>query len=276
MTGEAAPALRREGVSFLTSSRWAPGADAYGALAFIYGTVVASVLALLLAVPVSVGIALFLTEVAPRRLRRLVTSVVDILAAVPSVVFGLWGAIVLAPWIVGLYNGVARLVRRIPVLSAVFGPASTGKSLLTAGIILALMITPIITSVAREVFATTPSGQKEGALALGATRWEMIRATVLPHSRSGVVAAVMLGLGRAMGETIAIALVIGASPRITANLFSAADALPAVIANQFGEAGGVHRSALIALGVLLFAITVAVNMAARVVAGSRAVTARRP
>ena len=263
MTGQALPAIREEGIGFLTSSRWAPNELIFGALAFIYGTLVVSAVALTLAVPVSIGIALFLTEIAPRRLRRLVSSLVDLLAAIPSVVYGLWGILVLAPALGRPYRSIADAVEPIPVLSTLFGGTPNGKSYFTAGLILALMVTPIITSITREVFATVPPGQKEAALALGATRWEMIRGAVFPHSRNGVVGAVMLGLGRAMGETIAVALVIGSSPQITARLLASGDALAAVIVNQFGEAGGVYRSALVALGVLLFAMTIVVNMGAK-------------
>ncbi len=267
MGQKAWPALRHQGLSFVTSSRWAPNVDVFGALAFVAGTLIVSLVALVFAVPVSVGIALFLSELAPRRLRRWVIYLVDLLAAVPSVVFGLWGLLVLAPHIVGLYETVGGWLEPVPVLGTVFGPPYNGRSLFTAGLILALMITPIITSITREVFDTVPAGQKEAAFALSATRWEMIRGAIFPHSRSGVIGAVMLGLGRAMGETIAAALVIGSSPQLTARLFGSGDAMAAVIANQFGEAGGLHRSALIGLGVVLFAMTIVVNVIARTIAG---------
>lgn len=273
MLNEAWPALRESGWKLVTSKRWVPndpdGAGPlkpeFGALAFVYGTVVASTVALVLAVPVSIGIALFTTEVAHRRVRALVTSVIDLLAAVPSVVYGLWGVAVMAPNMAGFYERVADLVDPIPGLRALFGHDAAGRSIMTAGIILAIMITPIITSITREVLATVPEGEKNAALALGATRWEMIRAAVLPHSFGGIVGAVMLGLGRAMGETIAVALVIGSSPQITANLFKAGYALPAVIVDLFGEASGTFRSALVALGMLLFLLTVVVSSAARAI-----------
>ena len=272
-TRDALPAFRAEGIGFVTSSRWAPPANVFGALPFLYGTLLVSAVALAFSVPVSVGIALFVTHVAPPRLRRLVVGLIDVLAAIPSVVFGLWGILVLAPAITGFYDVVSRATSGIPALGTVFAGPSSGKSFLTAGLILALMITPIVTALARSVFAAVPEGQVEGAYALGATRWETIRATVLPHSRAGLVGAVMLGLGRAMGETIATALVIGASPQITARLFQPGDAMAAVIANQFGEAGGLHRSALIGLGVLLFAVTIVVNGIARAVTRPRVVVA---
>ncbi len=218
-----------------------------------------------IAVPISVGIALFVTEVAPKRLRTVVVSVMDLLAGIPSVVFGLWGILVLAPNIAGLYNSFSNAVNPIPVVSMLFNGTQTGRSFFTAGLILAVMITPIITSVTREVFTTVPRNDKDGALALGATRWEMIKGVVLPHSVAGMVGASMLGLGRAMGETIAVALVVGATPQVTANLFSTGDTMPSVIAFQFGEAAGTHRAALIALGVGLFAMTIVVNVTARMI-----------
>lgn len=270
---EAWPALRTSGLDFLTSKDWVandpdgpgPRTAEFGALAFVYGTVVVSLVALVLAVPVSIGIALFTTEVAPRRLRSFVTVTMDLLAAIPSVVFGLWGIIVFAPAVTGVYERVASAARGIPVLDTLFGPVVRGRSFMTAGIILAVMITPIITSLTREVFDTVPRAEKDAALALGATRWEMVKGAVFPHSLGGMVGAVMLGLGRAMGETIAVALTIGSSNQIVADLFASGDALPARIVNEFGEASGDHRAALVALGVLLFAITVVVNLAARAV-----------
>lgn len=265
MTQKAWPALRAEGLGFLTSARWAPVSEAFGALAFVTGTLVVSALAIALAVPVSIGIALFLSELAPRWLRQPVIYLVDLLAAIPSVVFGLWGLLVVAPNISGFYGRVSDLVEPIPVLGWLFGGPVNGRSLFTAGMILAMMITPIVTSITREVFETVPRGQKEAAWALGSTRWEMVRGVIFPHSRDGMIGAVMLGLGRAMGETIAAALVIGSTPQLTARLFSSGDAMPAVIVNQFGEAGGLHRSALIGLGLVLFAMTIVVNLAARAV-----------
>jgi phosphate transport system permease protein len=274
MVSQAWPAFKEGGLDFLTSKRWVPndpdGPDGplgpqFGGLAFLYGTVVTSVVALVLAVPVSIGIALFTTEVVPKRLRSSVVTVVDLLAAIPSVVYGLWGIAVLAPNIVDVYDRVADAVASVPGLSVVFGQGGTGRSFMTAGIILAIMITPIITSVTREVLATVPDGEKAAALALGATRWEMIRGAVLPHSFGGIVGAVMLGLGRAMGETIAVALVIGSSTQVVGNLFASGNAIPAVIANSFGEASGTYRAALVGLGVILFAMTIVVNVSARLV-----------
>ena len=216
-----------------------------------------------MAVPVSIGIALLLTEVVPYRWSRPIVYVIDLLAVVPSVVWGLWGILVFAPWIAKIYASIASGVNGIPVLGSLFGPPTSGASFFTAGIILAFMITPIVTSLSREVIATVPAIDREGAYALGATRWEMIRGAVWPHSQGGVVGAVLLGLGRAMGETIAAALVIGSSATITSHLFAPGYSLPAVIANQFGEATGVFRAALFGIGVLLFVITIIINLVAR-------------
>ena len=263
---EAMPAFREEGVGFLTSKVWNPAAGQFGALAFIYGTLVASAIALVIAVPISFGLALFITEIAPKQLRTPVVYIMDLLAAVPSVVYGLWGIAVFGREIAKVYDDVSRTFDGIPVLGNVLHGAN-GRSFMTAGIILAIMITPIVTSISREVFATVPRDQKEAAWGLGATRFEMIRGAILPYSRNGLVGAVMLGLGRAMGETIAVALVIGSVPSIRASLFESGDAMAAVVANQFGEATGTHRAALIGLGVVLFVMTVIVNVLARKVAG---------
>lgn len=237
MTSRALPVLSEMGLGFFTSTRWSAPENLFGALPFIWGTLYTAAIALAIAVPVSLGVALFVTQVAPRWLKKPMVYLIDLLAVVPSVVFGLWGVL---------------------VLSQHFG---LGRSFLTAGIILAVMITPIITSLAREVIETTPPSDKEAAYALGATRWEMIRASVLPHSKGGLVGAVMLGLGRAMGETIAAALVIGSSiGQITINAFAPGNSMPAVIANEWGEADELHKSAMIALALLLFAITIIVNL----------------
>jgi phosphate transport system permease protein len=242
MTNRAIPVLGKMGLEFFTSDRWSEPDELYGALPFIFGTLFTALIAIVFAVPVSLGVALFITNVAPRWLKKPLIYIVDLLAVVPSVVFGLWGAL---------------------VLSHHFG---LGFSFMTAGIILAIMITPIITSLSREVIETTPPTDKEAALALGATKWEMITATVLPHSKGGLVGSVMLGLGRAMGETIAAALVIGSSlGQVTLNAFKAGNSMPAVIANEWGEANEMHKSALIALAVVLFVITIAVNFVATVI-----------
>jgi phosphate transport system permease protein len=242
---------------------WNPATNNFGAMSYIYGTLLTAAIAIILSVPISVAMALLLTEVVPQRWARPIVYVVDLLAVVPSVVWGLWGILVFAPWLFHIYTSIASGVKGIPVLDALFGQPVSGASFFTAGLILAFMITPIVTSLSREVIATVPAIDKEGAYALGATRWEMITGAVWPHSQGGIVGAVLLGLGRAMGETIAVALVIGSSPVITSHLFAAGYSMPAVIANQFGEASGLFRSALIGLGVLLFVITIIINLIAR-------------
>ena len=264
-TNEARPAFQEMGFRFFTTRRWSPPVNAFGALNFIYGTAVISLIALVFAVPISLGIALFLSEVAPTRLRRPVTYVIDLLAAIPSVVFGLWGFIVLRQPLTDAYAAISDVLSPIPIIGRLFEGPVQGSSFFTAGLILALMIIPIITSLSKEVMDTVPVAQKEAALALGATRWEMIRGAIFPYGKGGIVGAVVLGLGRAMGETIAVALLIGSSAQITARLFASGDALPAQIANQFNESEGVFRSALIALGVTLFGFTIIVNLVARAI-----------
>lgn len=264
MIREALPAFRSEGLSYFTSDVWDPAHAKFGTLAFTYGTVLVSAIAVFLAVPVSIGIALFTTEVAPRWLRKPVIYLVDLLAAVPSVVFGLWGLLVLVPVLPGFYQNWHDFFSGVPVLGTIFdGAPIAGRSFMTAGLILAIMITPITTSVARETFATVPRSLKDAAHAMGATRWEMIRAAVLPHSRGGLTAGILIGLGRALGETIAVALVIGSNPQISAKVFGSGDNAAAVIANQFGEATGTYRAALIGLGVVLFMVTLVIGVIAR-------------
>jgi len=250
-----------EGLKIFTNN-WNPAANDFGALAFIYGTAVTALIAVIMAVPVSVGIALLLTEVVPYRWSRPIVYVIDLLAVVPSVVWGLWGILVFAPWLNHIYAHIGSAVQGLWILGPLFGPPTSGASFFTAGIILAFMITPIVTSLSREVIATVPAIDKEGAYALGATRWEMISGAVWPHSQGGVIGAVLLGVGRAMGETIAVALVIGSSATITSHLFAPGYNMAAVIANQFGEATGVFRSALFGIGVLLFVFTIIINVLA--------------
>ena len=259
-----------EGWSGIFSTDWDPAHGKFGAMSFVYGTVVTSLIGVIIAFPVSMGVALLLTEVVPRRWSQPIVYVIDLLAVVPSVVWGLWGFLVLVPWLQPIYGHVASAVNGIWILGNLFGFLNgnyvSGASFFTAGLILAVMITPIVTSLSREVIATVPTTDKEGAYALGATRWEMIRGAVWPHSQTGVVGATLLGLGRAMGETIAVALVIGASPTISSHLFTPGYSMPSVIANQFGEATvGVFRAALIGMGVLLFLLTILVNLTARAI-----------
>ncbi len=265
-TRKAWPWFREEGLGIFTNN-WDPAHNHFGALGLIYGTLLVSVIALVLAVPVSIGIALFVTDVAPRRIRRPIVYTVDLLAAIPSVVYGLWALIVLAEPLASLFGSVSDATASVPILNTLFAnPSASGKSFMTAGVVVAIMITPIVTSITREVFATVPESQKEAALALGATRWEMIRGAVFPHSRSGMVAASVIGLGRALGETIAVTLVIGSSIQLTSQIFGPGETMASVIANQFNEASGTHRSALIGLGVVLFAMTILIGIAARSVA----------
>ena len=259
-TGTALPAFRTEGLSFVTGSNWDPANGHYQILPFIYGTVATSVIALLIAVPMSMGVALFLTEYAPKWLRAPVEYAVDLLAAVPSVIYGLWGLWVVLPYLIRpIENFLARYLGFIPLFS---GP-STGLSHFAAGIILSIMVTPIITSLCREVFRSVPSADRHAAYALGATRWEMVKETVLPRSRGGVVGATMLGLGRALGETIVVAMLIGNNSAVNASIFKAGGSIAGLIANGWGEATGIQISALVGAGVVLFVITIIVNMIAR-------------
>ena len=265
-TNEALPWFRAEGFDAIFSDGWNPSANTFGALGLITGTLVVSVIALAMAVPVSIGIALFVTEVAPRRMRRPIIYTIDLLAAIPSVVFGLWALRELTGPLANIYASVSSATSGIPILGDLFAdPSASGQGFMTGGIVVAIMITPIITAITREVFATCPASQREAALALGATRWEMIRGAMFPHARSGIVAAVIIGFGRAVGETIAVALVIGSSPRLTEQIFGPGDTMASIIANQFGEASGTQRSALIGLGVVLLAITIVIGVVARTV-----------
>jgi phosphate transport system permease protein len=258
--------LAIEGVPGLSQSAktYAPSASFLAYVGpLIYGTILAAVLALVLAVPFAFGIALFISHYAPRRLAVPVAYVIDLLAAVPSIVFGLWGAYSLAPWLVPAQTWLDENLGWLPFFK---GPASvTGKTMFTAAIVLAIMILPIITAISREVFAQTPRLNQEAALALGATRWEMVRMTVFPYAKSGMVSAVMLGLGRALGETMAVAVVLSASPVVTLNLISNTNpaTVASNIASSFAEATPAKLHVLIATGLVLFAVTFAVNFAAR-------------
>lgn len=256
--------FQEEGIGAVFSTTWSPSQGEYGAGGLAILTLMVAAIALCIAVPVSVGIALFVTEVAPRKMRLPIVFVIDLLAAIPSVVFGLWVLRQLAAPLADVYADVHSAVGSVPILGDVFGdPSASGLAIMTAGIVVGIMITPIVTAITREVFATCPASQKEATLAMGATRWEMIRGAIFPHSRSGVVAAVIIGFGRAVGETIAVALVIGSSQQLTENLFAPGDTLASIIANQFGEASGVQRSALIGFGLVLLAITIVLGIIAR-------------
>ena len=224
-----------EGLHAIFSTNWNPARHQFGAFGLLVMTLMVAVLALVFAVPISIGIALFVTEVAPRRMRRPIVYTIDLLAAVPSVVFGLWALHVLTTPLSHIYLSVSNATSGIPLLGALFAdPSGSGQAIMTAGIVVAIMITPIITAITREVFTTCPASQKEAALALGATRWEMIRGSVFPHSRSGIVSAVMIGFGRAVGETIAIALVVGSSQTLTGHILGTGDTMASVIATEFG------------------------------------------
>ena len=262
---KAMPAFRHQGPSFVTNRSWDPDNGNMGAFAYIFGTLLTSAIAIVLAVPVSFGIALFITELASRRVRTFITYVVDLLAAIPSVVYGFWALVIFTGPARSFYNHVADTIGSVPILNRLFGGPASGASFMTAGIILAVMIVPIVTSLSCETFLTVPQEDKNAALAMGATRWEMLRVSVFPRVRSGLVGAVMLGLGRAMGETIAVALVIGSSAQVTSHLFKTGDSVASNIAHNWGESTGISRSALIGLGVVLFGITIVVNIVARLI-----------
>ena len=252
-------------LEFVFGAAWQPASTIYGALPFIYGTVVTSVLALLLAVPLALGAALLVNEYLPGRVASPVAYGIELLAAVPSVVYGFWGIIVLVPILRPFEEAVAGSpVGTIPLFS---GPVP-GPSYLAAGVILAIMILPIVTSVARDSMRATPRLQREGALALGATHWETIKHVVLPFARGGIFAGIILGLSRAIGETIAVLFVIGNQPQINASIFAPGYSLPSVIAGEFAEANQpFHPEALIGLGVVLFLLSFGVNVVARIVVG---------
>ena len=250
------------GAGFLTGSIWDPVNEIFGALPFIFGTLVSSFLALVIAVPFSLGIAIFLSELAPEKLRTPLSFTIELLAAVPSVIIGLWGIFILAPFIRDyLAPPLSTYLGFLPLFQ---GPMY-GLSMLTGGVILAIMIIPITSSVSREVIMTVPTHQREGALALGATGWETTRIAVIPYARSGIFGAVILGFGRAIGETMAVTMVIGNSPRISESLFSPSYTMASVIANEFVEATSkLYISSLIEIGFLLLLISVIINIAARV------------
>ena len=273
-----APAVHTFGLDFIASSEWDPVAERFGALPLIFGTLLSSLIALLIAVPLSLGVAVFLTEFAPLKLREPVAFVIGLLAAIPSVVYGLWGIFVMIPLMRGsVYPLLEHAFGFLPFFQGpIYGP-----SMLSAGIILAIMVMPYIMSVAREVLAAVPDSQREAALALGATRWEAVRTAVLPYARSGIIGAIILGLGRALGETMAVTMLIGNRHDVAASLFAPGYTMAAAIANEFSEAvGDLHLAALAYVALLLFGLTVVVNAGARLLiwrvargsgAGSRAI-----
>lgn len=266
MTWAALPSLKAFGWRFLVTSTWDPVAETFGALPFVYGTVVSSVLALLIAVPLSFGTAIYLVELAPLWVRPPIAFLIELLAAIPSVVYGLWGIFALAPWLrAWVQPALGDWLGFLPFFQ---GPPY-GVGMLAAGIILAIMIVPFITAVAREVLLAVPNAQREAALALGATRWETTRMAVLRYGRSGLIGAVLLGLGRALGETMAVTMVIGNRPEIALSLFAPGYTMASVLANEFTEAtSDLYLAALIEIGLLLFAVTIVANALARLLVWS--------
>lgn len=257
------PALRTFHVDFVTGTEWDAVRGVFGVAPAIFGTVVSSALALLIAAPLALGIAVFTSEIAPAWMRRVLEFLLDLLAAIPSVIYGLWGLFVLVPWLretVMPFLADGLRLGETPLFS---GPAY-GPSMLAAGLLLAIMVLPYIAAVAREVLAAVPDSQREAALALGATRWEVVRHAVLPYARSGIIGAVILGLGRALGETMAVTMVIGNRHELSASLFAPGYTLASLIANEFAEAtADLHLSALMAAGATLLAVTLSVNAMAR-------------
>jgi phosphate transport system permease protein len=259
------PALKEFGWRFVTTLVWTPVTEKFGGLAPIYGTIVTSIIAMLIAIPIAFGIAVFLTETCPRWLRTPIGIAIELLAAIPSIVFGIWGLFILAPilqqhvqpWLIDHLGP-------LPIVGMLFQGAPYGIGLLTAGIVLAIMVLPFITAVMREVFQMTPTSIKEGAYAVGATQWEVVWDVVLPWSRPGVIGGIMLGLGRALGETMAVTFVVGNAHRISSSLIAPGTTIAAAIANEFTEAvGDLYTSSLMALGLILFLLTFAVIAGAR-------------
>jgi phosphate transport system permease protein len=254
----AAPAIHEYGLSFLWRSEWDPVSNQYGGFVMIYGTLVTSLIALVIAVPVSFGIALFLTELSPQWLKRPLGVAVELLAAVPSIVYGMWGLLIFSP-ILSTYvqQPLQHAFKGVPVLGTLFSGPPVGIGLLSAGIILAIMVIPYIAAVMRDVFEVTPPMLKESAYGLGSTTWEVMWKVVLPYTKTGVVGGIMLGLGRALGETMAVTFVIGNMNQLSSiSLFEAANSITSALANEFGEAGdGLHKASLIYLGLVLFFIT---------------------
>lgn len=261
MTSESLPSIRQFGWKFITSSDWDAVQGVFGALPYLYGSVVSSVLALLLATPLSIGAAVFITEICPKRLGDIIAPLIELLAAIPSVIYGLWGVLVMAPWLQSTIQPF--LIEHFGFLP-LFQGAPYGVSMLAAVFILMIMVVPIITSITKEVLLAVPQSQKEAAIALGATRWEMIKMAILPYGRSGILGAAILGLGRAVGETMAVTMVIGNAPNISLSLLSPAYTMPAVIANEFAETTSkLHAAALMEIGLILMVVTLIINALAR-------------
>jgi phosphate transport system permease protein len=258
--------LHQFGISFFYGHDWDPVAGSFGAMPFIYGTLVSSFLALLLAVPASIGVAVYITEMCPQRLRAIISFLVELLAAIPSVIYGLWGIFVLAPL---LREYVEPFLAKTLGWTGFFSGPMYGLGMLAAGIIMAIMVVPVIASITREVMTAVPQNQREAVLALGATRWEMIRVGVLRNARIGIVGGIILGLGRALGETMAVTMVIGNRPEVSKSLFAPGYTMASVIANEFTEAtGDLYLSALVEIGLALFIVTLIVNALARLLVWS--------
>ena len=259
------PAIRTFGFGFLTSQSWNPVTEKFGGLAPIYGTLVTSLIAMLFAVPVGIGIAVFLTESCPQSLRRPIGTAIELLAGIPSIIFGIWGLFVLAPFLQSTVQpALIATFGSVPVLSLLFEGPPYGIGMLTASLILAIMVLPLVTAVSRDVFATVPPVLKEAAYGLGCTRWEVVRNVVIPHTRVGIIGGIMLGLGRALGETMAVTFVIGNAHKISPSLLAPGTTISATIANEFTEAvGDLYTSSLVLLGLILFVITLIVLSAAR-------------
>ena len=251
------PALSTFGPAFIWTQRWSPVKEIFGALAPIYGTIITSLIAMVIGIPVSFGIAIFLTELCPQPLRRPIGIAVELLAGIPSIIYGLWGFFFLAPFLqTTVQPFLIGTIGKVPGIGILFGGAPYGIGLLTAGIILAIMVLPFITSITRDVFMTVPTLLRESAYGMGMTTWEVCRSIIIPYTRVGLVGGIMLGLGRALGETMAVTFVIGNSHNISASLLAPATTISAAIANEFTEAtGALYTSSLIALGLILFFIT---------------------
>ena len=261
----AAPAFREFGLGFVTQVEWDPVGDKFGAMIAIYGTLATSIIALAVAFPISFGIALFLTEICPLWLRRPLGTAVELLAGVPSIIYGMWGLFVFAPLFAEYVQpALKETIGQLPLVGMLFQGPAMGIGILTAGLILAIMIIPFIASVMRDVFEIVPTVLKESAYGLGCTRWEVVRKVVLPYTRNGVVGGVMLGLGRALGETMAVTFVIGNAHELSPSLFAAGNSISSTLANEFAEAAtALHSSSLFALALILFAITFVVLSAAK-------------
>ncbi|MCU0372667.1 MAG: phosphate ABC transporter permease subunit PstC [Ignavibacteria bacterium] len=261
MFNDSFPAREKFGLNFIFSGEWNAVSENFGAFTFIYGTVVSSVIALIIALPVSIGVAVFLSELAPQIVRTSLSFLIEILAAIPSIIYGFWGIFVLAPF---MRTTLQPLIQSVLGFLPFFQGNAVGFGLLTSGIILAIMITPIITAVTRDVLKAIPMSQREAAYALGATRWEAIKMALL-NAKSGILGATILGLGRAVGETMAVTMVIGNKANISASLFDPAYSMASVIANEFAEASGeLHIASLIYVGLILFAVTLVINSFARI------------